>query len=350
MSKPAFVSSADVLQKLQTVFASSQLFAPLLVHQPKRPSKGDDQTFRLGHGGTLDPLAAGVLIVGIGRGTKHLQQYLACNKTYETVVLFGASTDTYDATGKITERAEYAHITKRHVEEQLEHFRGTINQFPPAYSALKINGIKACEYARRGEPMPRQLESRQMQVHTCELLDWYEGGTHQYALPGDTTLALSPAARIKLTVSSGFYVRSFAHDLGLALSSCSHMVTLLRTHQATFTIIDPPETGYQSAITFEQLEAGEEVWAVILQPQLEAWTTVFPAAHGHVNGRDQETRRELAARKMDRPKQRFRGGWIAETKQERIEQQGGKYKGKWNRKGTPNTAIPEQSTEDTTAQ
>jgi tRNA pseudouridine55 synthase len=78
VAKPAFVSSAEVLQKLQTTFAPSTTFAQLLQSQSKRPSKGDDQVFKMGHGGTLDPLAAGVLIVGIGRGTKqHTKQWLS---------------------------------------------------------------------------------------------------------------------------------------------------------------------------------------------------------------------------------------------------------------------------------
>ena len=125
--------------------------------------------FKLGHGGTLDPLASGVLIVGIGRGTKELNKYLACTKTYETVVLFGASTDTYDSTGTTTERADFSHVTQSLVRETLSKFRGTIMQAPPIYSALRINGIKACEYVRSGQELPRQLARREMQVEECIL-------------------------------------------------------------------------------------------------------------------------------------------------------------------------------------
>ena len=339
MAKPSHVSSADVLQKLQATFAPSQLFAPLLKSQPKRPSKDDHQVFRLGHGGTLDPLAAGVLIVGIGRGTKHLQQYLACSKTYETVVVFGASTDTYDCTGVITERAEYRHVSKELVEEKLAQFRGSIQQQPPVYSALKINGIKACEYARQGKELPRELESREMQVDECTLLEWYEAGRHEFAWPGEKSPALAPAASIRLTVSSGFYVRSFAHDLGLACQSRSHMSSLLRTRQATFTIGDPPESpDLSSALTYADLEANEAVWEAKLKPQLERWVEVNPLNNGHVNGRDQDTKRKLAIERAVRPNQRFRGGWMADDKKERIKQQGGKFKGKWSRK--PADALP----------
>jgi tRNA pseudouridine55 synthase len=322
-----------VLEKLQATFAKSQTFAPLLEHQPKRTSKSDDQVFKMGHGGTLDPLAAGVLIVGIGRGTKQLQKYLACTKSYETTVLFGASTDSYDCTGIIVERAHCAHITKTLVEAKLEQFRGDILQAPPIYSALKINGKKACEYARDGQELPRQLESREMHVDECTLLEWYEPGQHEFTYPGESEPAFAPAARISLTVCSGFYVRSFAHDLGIVCQSRSHMATLLRTRQATYTTSTHSESlDLVPAITYTELDAGEDVWGPKIRPQLESWVAANPVATGHINGRSEETKRKKTVEQSERPKQRFRGGFIADTKQERIKQQGGKYKGKWSRK------------------
>ena len=150
-------------------------------------------------------MASGVLIVGIGRGTKSLSQFLACNKTYETVVVFGASTDSYDCTGTIVESADTSHITRQLVEEKLENFRGTIQQVPPVYSALKINGIKACEYVRQGKELPRELESREMNVDECTLLDWYDMGEHSFALPGGEEPASAPACTSALArgASSG---------------------------------------------------------------------------------------------------------------------------------------------------
>ncbi|KAJ4983892.1 tRNA pseudouridine synthase 4 [Stagonosporopsis vannaccii] len=352
VAKPAHVSSADVLEKLQSTFAPSQTFAPLLRHQPKRTSKSDDSVFKMGHGGTLDPLAAGVLIVGIGRGTKQLQRYLACTKSYETTVLFGASTDSYDCTGVIVERAHCAHVTRTLVEAKLEQFRGSISQVPPIYSALKINGKKACEYARDGQELPRQLESRAMQVDECTLIEWYEPGQHAFVYPGSTEPAAAPAARIRLTVCSGFYVRSFAHDLGIACQSRSHMSTLLRTRQATYTTPDPPESPQQmTAVTYADIDAGEEVWGPKIRSQLEAWVAANPAVTGHVNGRSEETRQRKATEQSERPRQRFRGGYVADTKQERIKQQGGKFKGKWSRKPVPEEPIQEtiKPFEDTTA-
>jgi tRNA pseudouridine55 synthase len=301
----------------------------------------------MGHGGTLDPLAAGVLIVGIGRGTKRLQKYLACNKTYETIVLFGASTDTYDCTGMIAERADYMHITKDLLNKQLAQFRGKIMQAPPIYSALKVNGIKACEYARQGKKLPRQLESREMQVDECRLLEWYEGGKHTFAIPGDLNSGAGPAARIRLTVCSGFYVRSFAHDLGMSCETRSHMASLLRTRQATFTVSDTGDQRMIPALTYADLEAGEEVWAAKLRPQLQTWVDANPVTDGHVDGRHQNTRRKVAEDKESRPKQRFRGEWVADTKKERIKQQGGKYKGKWGRKSPLAASMPNNTTDTT---
>lgn len=340
VAKPAHVSSADVLQKLQITFASSNLFAPLLRSQPKRTSKGEDQVFKLGHGGTLDPLAAGVLIVGIGRGTKQLNKYLACTKTYDTVVLFGASTDSYDCTGAVTERADCKHVTRELVEAALGKFRGTIMQTPPIYSALKINGIKACEYVREGKELPRQLESREMHVDECTLLEWYEPGQHDIPYPNENIPASAPAVLSRLTVSSGFYVRSFAHDLGIACGSRSHMTSLRRTRQDIFTAVEKPleTTDLVSALTFADLDAGEQVWGAKLGPQLVSWVKANPLRTGHVDGRNRETKDSLETEKGSRPRQRFRGEWVAETKEERIKQQGGKYKGKWNRrKQEPNS-------------
>ena len=295
----------------------------------------------MGHGGTLDPLASGVLIVGIGRGTKQLQQYLACSKSYETVVSFGTSTDTYDCTGVIQERGSIEHVTRGMVEEKLVGFLGTIHQQPPVYSALKVNGIKACEYARQGKELPRQLESREMCVSECTLLEWYEAGQHDFAWPGEVLPAQAPAARIKLTVSSGFYVRSFAHDLGIACQTCSHMTSLVRTHQANFTINDTSDKpDIAAAITYADLDAGENVWGAKLRPQLEKWIKLNPVADKHINGRDHQTKCLLATEKESKPRQRFRGTWMAETKKERIQQQGGKFKGKWNRELPSNKFDP----------
>lgn len=339
----------------------------------------------MGHGGTLDPLATGVLIVGLGRGTKSLQDFLYCTKTYETVVLFGKSTDTYDVAGKIVATAATDHITRDMVGEKLAAFRGKIKQVPPIYSALKINGMKAYEYARSGKELPRELEAREMEVSECVMTDWFEPGEHSYRWPAEeaaeedktafqklvnvgkadsatktestnepgsdgtnkknasstedsTTkeakegatsrekkatlhthsvsglseeIADAPAAKVRLTVSSGFYVRSFAHDLGILCNSYGTMSELARTRQADFTVIDPPADGLVPALDYADIEKGEEVWGPKITKVLEGWLAKTPAQSSdqpnqqkrssYHNGKKKDWRGGRDNRRDDRP-------------------------------------------------
>lgn len=193
--KPTGISSAQALRDLQRHFNPSELFAPLLEaerevrdnerHNQRKRRKDKRIQVKIGHGGTLDPLATGVLIAGIGKGTKSLQDFLLCTKVYDTVVLFGTSTDTYDRVGKVLSRAPYAHITKEMVEEALEQFRGKFMQLPPLFSALKMDGKPLYEYAREGKEIPRQIERRPVEVLKLELIEWMEGGTHSHVAPTD---------------------------------------------------------------------------------------------------------------------------------------------------------------------
>ncbi|CAL3969310.1 unnamed protein product [Diplocarpon coronariae] len=193
--KPSGISSAQALRDLQRHFNPSELFAPWMRGEiEKRQREAHNQRVRrrdkriqvkIGHGGTLDPLATGVLIAGVGTGTKALQDFLACTKVYETVVLFGTSTDSYDRVGKVLKRAPHAHITREMVEEALDQFRGKFMQLPPLFSALKMNGKPLYEYAREGKEIPRQIERRPVEVLDLELVEWMEGGTHEHVAPTD---------------------------------------------------------------------------------------------------------------------------------------------------------------------
>jgi tRNA pseudouridine55 synthase len=343
---------------------------------------------KLGHGGTLDPMATGVLIVGVGKGTKCLQRFLECTKTYECVVLFGAATDSYDAVGKVVSKAPYEHVTKELVEEKLAQFRGKIMQKPSVFSALKVDGKKMYEYAREGKDIP-EVAARPVEVKEMELIEWLEPGTHEYtwpkeeadgaeregaekllgirkedantyaknasrstkkrsrspetdqvqnageqpkrprtnsepamsgALPSEespeskdvameettaestteptverptpseekpaetveaatqidedappteptttdtnTPKVSPPAARLRMTVTSGFYVRSLCHDLGLACSSLGLMSSLVRSRQGDYTL-------GQNVVEFSDLEKDPEVWEPLVQKQLE---------------------------------------------------------------------------------
>ncbi|KAL1638118.1 pseudouridine synthase pus4 [Diplodia intermedia] len=398
-SKPQLLQGvlAQVLRDVEEHFNPSTLFQPLLDAEraavaAEKKQKGSQyrrkrgpnrtQRVKLGHGGTLDPLATGVLIAGVGSGTKALGRYLGgCRKTYEAAVLFGCAADTYDNTGKVMARAPTAHVSRARVEAALDRFRGDIMQRPPVYSAIKFNGKKAYEIMREGGAPPK-MEERPVSVYKLELVDWFAPGTHGWRYPkeemegtkeekevalkassaapknatvvegegggedsaaaaaaaaagekrkrdegdateeipekktktesgaeqpadattttitttaetddtsaktspakekeeeekptptpaesggGDDDGANAPAALIRMTVSSGFYVRTLCHDLGAAVDSLACMTSLVRTEQGDF------ELG-KNVLEYEDLRAGEDVWGPKVKTLLEEWT------------------------------------------------------------------------------
>ncbi|RKP05790.1 pseudouridine synthase [Thamnocephalis sphaerospora] len=213
--------------------------------------------YKIGHGGTLDPLASGVLVVAVGTGTKQLQSYLDGSKVYVGEGLFGAVTDTYDSEGKTMERAPYVHVTREALESVLDQFRGTIQQIPPKYSALKVNGRPMYEYARKGLEIPREIAAREVTIHSLTL----EAFTteHDYTIPaaaesGDdgstpATTENTPAEtqddqprpamfRIRVECGGGTYIRSLIYDIGRAVNSAAHMVKLTRVQQGCFVLGD----------------------------------------------------------------------------------------------------------------
>ncbi|KAI0977051.1 pseudouridine synthase [Xylaria arbuscula] len=383
INKPIGMSSAQVIRDCQHHLNPSALFKPMIEQDAAKRSREsnnkkkrrrfgkDDIRVKMGHGGTLDPLATGVLILGVGRGTKSLQSFLDCTKTYETVVLFGASSDTYDRVGKILKKTAYDHITRPLVEEALNSFRGKFQQMPPLYSALKMEGKPLYEYAREGKPIPREIATREVDVSELELVEWYEPGTHSHWWPAEEATSFErgfaeqvwkvekdqmtskkltpeeeeadtkarsehesfkrkadetvdalvyerqnkrkkakaqrdppmmsgalgdmppaapqpgkgsnlipeapeastapwddkgpPAAKIRMTVTSGFYVRSFAHDLGVKVSSSAMMAELCRSRQGDFIL------GGSNCLEFSDLAKGEDVWAPQIKSMLEQW-------------------------------------------------------------------------------
>ncbi|KAK5656328.1 hypothetical protein OQA88_4708 [Cercophora sp. LCS_1] len=390
INKPMGMSSAQVIRDCQNFFNPSKLFAPL-IHSEKdarakesnyqknrrRQAKKQIQV-KIGHGGTLDPLATGVLILGVGKGTKTLQNFLTCTKTYEAVVLFGASTDSYDRTGRIIKKANYDEITRPAVEKALEGFRGKFKQIPPLFSALKMNGKPLYEYAREGKPIPREIETRDVEVSELGIVEWYEPGTHNHRWPTEEaeqaeknlvdsvwrvakrqsdaetepeklteeqkegeSKALAdyestkreaeervdglvveeqppkkrrkvengaqgsnsspvmsgalgklpppgrgsnlvppppsadtpppwegkgpPAVKIRMTVTSGFYVRSLCHDLGEKLGSAACMAELARTRQSDFVL------GSDNCIEYDDILQGEDHWGPKVEKALDMW-------------------------------------------------------------------------------
>lgn len=221
VNKPAGISSAQVLRDMQTHFNPSAHFKPwITAEREKREMENNSQRKRrgkakqtvqvkMGHGGTLDPGATGVLVVGIGSGTKALPKFLDCTKTYDAVVLFGAATDSYDGDGKLVGHARYAHVTKDTVEAALSKFRGKFMQKPPIFSALSVNGKRLYEYAREGKEVPGGIEERPVEVDSIELTEWMEGGQHAFAYPAEAPEEDKKIAATLLKKTGG-------PDLGLA--------------------------------------------------------------------------------------------------------------------------------------
>lgn len=174
---------------------------------------------RAGHTGTLDPRASGVLVVLIGPAVRLSEYVSASDKRYQAILRLGATTDTYDADGKVTSSRPVEHITEDQFQDELQHFVGEIEQVPPPYSAVKVKGRKAYEMAREGEEV--DLAPRKITVYSLDLLEW-----------------APPEAVIDVYCSSGTYIRSLAHDLGENLGCGAHLVGLRRTKSGRFTLRD----------------------------------------------------------------------------------------------------------------
>jgi tRNA pseudouridine55 synthase len=194
---------------------------------------------RVGHAGTLDPDATGVLLVGLGRVTRLLRYLQEAGKEYRGRIVFGVATDTLDASGAVLERAEMP-LTRAQLDAALPAFMGAIEQVPPMVSALKVGGRKLYELARAGEEIERAPRGVRVDELVVE-----EFATGAY-----------PEATLRIACSSGTYVRSLAADLGTALGGCAHLAQLRRLRVGTF--------GLDEAHTIEAIEADPD--GVLLPP------------------------------------------------------------------------------------
>lgn len=181
----------------------------------------------IGHLGTLDPMATGVLPLVIGSFTRLAQFYLSSEKTYEGTIRFGFSTDTYDAEGEATSEPKDVALSREELERVAGRFRGVISQNPPPYSAKKIKGVPAYKLARKQKEV--RLEPVQVEIKELEIL-----ATH------------ADRADFRARVGSGTYMRSVAHDMGQALGCGAHLESLRRTSVAEFTL--------DEAHTLEEIE------------------------------------------------------------------------------------------------
>lgn len=173
---------------------------------------------RVGHGGTLDPFAAGVLPVFVGHATRLVEYHLGDDKEYRALVSFGARSTTDDLDGELTPTGSAP--TREMVEAALVSFRGEIEQIPPDYSAVRVAGRKAYELARHGEKP--ELRARRVTIHRFELTDW------------DGSEAARPVAKVEVRCSAGTYIRALARDLGEQLGSGAHLAALTRTASGPF--------------------------------------------------------------------------------------------------------------------
>jgi tRNA pseudouridine55 synthase len=174
---------------------------------------------KAGHAGTLDPDATGVLLVCLGRATRLFDALQAHDKEYIASVTLGESTDTYDASGRVTMRSEVPDFSRAELEAVLDRFRGEIEQVPPMFSALKRQGTPLYALARRGQVVERA--PRRVTVHALDLLE-----------------ASAAELRVRVVCSKGTYVRSLVHDLGQALACGAHLAALVRTRSGPFRLDD----------------------------------------------------------------------------------------------------------------
>ena len=181
--------------------------------------------FKVGHAGTLDPLATGVLLVCTGKATKRIEELQSQTKEYEAEIMLGATTPSYDMEHPVNATYPYEHITEEAVREVLETFVGDIAQRPPLFSACKVDGKRAYDLARKGSDMelaPKQIRIDSIELLQCEL----------------------PKIKIRVVCGKGTYIRSLARDIGEALGSGAYLTALARTRIGEYKLNDciNPET------------------------------------------------------------------------------------------------------------
>ncbi|EWM28783.1 putative trna pseudouridine synthase 1 [Nannochloropsis gaditana] len=214
--KPRNWTSNDVVQKVRS-----------LLEKEARRRAGVKVKVKVGHGGTLDPMATGVLVLGVGRGCQDLNLYLKGSKAYRAVGLLGSEYDTMDATGTITETVDVSHVTPDSLEEALVSFRGCIMQRPPVYSALRRKGKRLYELARQGEDV--ETEPRAVQVDRLDLIHAEDETGHRLEWP---------YFGLAIECQGGTYVRSLISDVARSVNARAHMTALTRTKHGPLSLDD----------------------------------------------------------------------------------------------------------------
>lgn len=173
--------------------------------------------FKVGHAGTLDPLATGVLIVCTGKGTKRIDELQASDKEYVATLRLGATTPSFDLETDIDSEQPFEHISEEEIESALQQFRGDIMQVPPVYSAVKIDGKRAYKYARKGREV--ELKAKPLVISELEIIDYSK-----------------PYLILRVACSKGTYIRALARDIGEALGCGAHLTDLRRTRIGSYKI------------------------------------------------------------------------------------------------------------------
>ena len=199
----------------------------LLIDKPQGPTSHDvvdkiRRYFRfekVGHGGSLDPQATGLLIILIGKGTKISAQFMTADKTYEGCMHLGISTDSHDAEGKVLRESDPSSVTRERLEAGMAAFRGDVFQVPPMVSAVKKNGVPLYKLARKGKTIER--EKRLVHIHEFVVTEFSP-----------------PLVHFRMRCTKGTYVRTICHDLGEALGCGAHLSQLRRTQCGGFNVAD----------------------------------------------------------------------------------------------------------------
>lgn len=218
INKPYRWTSFDVVNKVRNVFKKHSLFAP---NSPERIGTGKLRTpnLKVGHAGTLDPLATGLLIVCTGKLTKEIDKYQAQEKEYTGSFFLGATTSSYDLETKPEHYFKISHINEEIIFEAAKRFTGKVMQSPPLHSAIKINGQRAYKKARKG--MNHELEPREIEIREFEI-----------------TKVEMPLVHFRIVCSKGTYIRALAHDFGKALNSGAYLASICRTRIGEFKLDD----------------------------------------------------------------------------------------------------------------
>ena len=214
-----------------------------------RMAKRVTRVKRVGHAGTLDPIATGVLPICFGQATRLMEYLVDGRKVYRATFTLGTATDTYDALGEVTDRGDASGVTREDVEALLPGFTGAVTQQPPMFSALKHEGKRLYELAREGIEVERP--ARDVVVYSIDILGW-----------------TPPTVELEVVCGRGFYMRTLGQDLGVALGCYAHLSALTRERAGPFALADAPEP--------EELEAAGAAWPDLPPPPHAAPARIRP--------------------------------------------------------------------------